>query len=197
MPDLSLEALHPHPVCGIDEVGCGPLYGPVVAAAVILDRNNLPPDLNDSKKLSRPRREAAFEAIQSTAQVGIGEAGVEEIDRVNILQATYLAMTRALAALPTPPDFALIDGNRIPPDLPCAAESIVKGDSKSASIAAASIIAKVHRDHIMAKLAEAHPGYGWERNAGYGTAEHLRALKELGPTPHHRRSFAPIHKILV
>jgi ribonuclease HII len=181
----------------VDEVGRGPLSGPVVAAAVILDPSDLPSDLNDSKKLSPKRREAAFAAIMARAEVGIGAASVAEIDTHNILQATFLAMQRAVVALPRVPAFALIDGNKVPPNLPCSAEAVVKGDARSASIAAASIIAKVHRDRIMADLAHEHPGYGWERNAGYGTAEHLAALHALGPTPHHRRSFAPIHKILV
>lgn len=197
MPDLSFEALHPAPVCGVDEVGRGPLCGPVVAAAVILDPMHLPGGLDDSKKLTAMRRAAAFDDIMSKAWVGIGEATAEEIDTVNILQATFLAMRRAVASLTIAPAFALIDGNKVPPGLPCPADAVVKGDGRSASIAAASIIAKVHRDHFMAKLSQEYPGYGWERNAGYGTAEHLAALRRLGVTPYHRRSFAPIHKILV
>lgn len=173
------------------------MAGPVVAAAVILDPGAVPPGLDDSKKLSAKRREVAFAAIMQSAQVGIGEASVAEIDQLNILQASFLAMRRAVAALPMPPTFALIDGNKIPAGLPCPAEAVVKGDARSASIAAASIIAKVTRDRFMAELAKTHPGYGWERNAGYGTAEHLAALRSHGVTQHHRRSFAPIHKMLV
>lgn len=195
-PDLSLEASCAAPVCGIDEVGRGPWAGPVVAAAVILDPAQVPEGLNDSKKLSLTRRETLHDQIIAQASVGIGEASVEEIDRLNILQGTYLAMRRALAALPTAPAFALIDGNRLPPDLPCPSQAVVKGDATSASIAAASIVAKVTRDRQMVALAQQFPGYGWETNAGYGVKAHAEALKSLGVTPHHRRSFKPIHKIL-
>jgi ribonuclease HII len=196
MPDFSFELAAPAtPVCGIDEVGRGPWAGPVVAGAVILDPNRTPAGLDDSKKLTARRREALFDALQDH-QFGIGVASVEEIDQLNILQATYLAMCRAVAALPTRPAFALVDGNRTPPGLPCPAETIIKGDSRSLSIAAASIIAKVTRDRMMVTLAVEWPGYGWERNAGYGVAAHAEALKNLGVTPHHRRSFKPIHKML-
>ena len=183
-------------ICGIDEVGRGPWAGPVVAAAVVLDPNNTPEGLNDSKKLTAKRREALFDLIIASSQVGIGEASVEEIDQINILQATYLAMRRAITNLPEPPGHALIDGNRTPPDLPCSAEAIVKGDAKIPAIAAASIIAKVTRDRIMTRLDTEFPGYGWAQNAGYGVPTHAKALIELGVTPHHRRSFKPIHKIL-
>ncbi|MGB0851901.1 MAG: ribonuclease HII [Pikeienuella sp.] len=196
MPDYSLETAAPAtPVCGIDEVGRGPWAGPVVAAAAVLDPTRIPPGLNDSKKLTLRRREALFEALQDH-DIGIGIASVEEIDRLNILQATYLAMRRAVAALPTVPGFALVDGNRLPPDLPCPGQTIIKGDGRSVSIAAASIVAKVTRDRMMASLAAEWPGYGWERNAGYGVAAHAEALRNLGVTPHHRRSFKPIHKML-
>ncbi|MEM9013004.1 MAG: ribonuclease HII [Pseudomonadota bacterium] len=195
-PDLRRELALAGSVCGVDEVGRGPLAGPVVAAAVILDPARVPEGIDDSKRLSAKRRAALAEAIRASAQIGIGWAEVAEIDRVNIRQASHRAMERAVAALPIAPATALIDGNALPEDLPCAAEAIVGGDRRSLSIAAASIIAKVHRDRMMAELARAFPGYGWERNAGYGTAEHLAALDRLGPTPHHRRSFAPIHKIL-
>lgn len=196
MPDYSFEIAAPaSPVCGIDEAGRGPWAGPVVAGAVILDPERAPPGLNDSKKLTLRRREALFDALQDH-HVGLGIATVEEIDSLNILQATYLAMRRAVAALPVTPGFALIDGNRLPPDLPCVGQTIIKGDGRSLSIAAASIIAKVARDRMMAALAEEWPGYGWERNAGYGVAAHAEALRNLGVTPHHRRSFKPIHKIL-
>lgn len=195
-PDFSLEADCPAPVCGIDEVGRGPWAGPVTAAAVILDPAQVPAGLNDSKKLSATRREALFSEIMAVAQVGLGEASVQEIDRINILQATYLAMRRAIEALPHPPAFALIDGNRLPSGLPCPGQTVIKGDSKSVSIAAASIVAKVTRDRQMVALSQQFPGYGWETNAGYGVKAHAEALETLGVTPHHRRSFKPIHKIL-
>ncbi len=183
-------------VAGVDEVGRGPLAGPVTAAAVILNPNNIPAGLNDSKKLSPRKRETLFDTILQSAQVGIGEASVEEIDEINILQASHLAMIRALENLPEQPDHVLIDGNRIPNNLTLSAEAVVKGDAKSLSIAAASIVAKVTRDRLMVGLAQQHPGYGWETNAGYPSKNHLSALKELGITPHHRRSFKPVHNIL-
>lgn len=196
-PDFSLERAAPAaPVAGVDEAGRGPWAGPVVAAAAILDAATAPAGLNDSKKLTARRREALFAALEPVAVIGVGVASVEEIDRLNILNATYLAMRRAVAALARRPAFALIDGNRVPPDLPCPAEGVIAGDGRSLSIAAASIVAKVTRDRIMAKLAEAHPEYGWERNAGYGVAAHRAALIAHGVTPHHRRSFRPIHNML-
>ena len=196
MPDLSHEQATGGRVAGIDEAGRGPWAGPVVAAAVVLNREAIPAGLNDSKKLSAKKRDQLFEQINATAQVGIGQASVDEIDQRNILNATYLAMTRAVAALPTLPDHLLIDGNQLPNDLPCPAEAVIKGDGKSLSIAAASIIAKVTRDRIMANLARSFPAYGWERNAGYGTAQHREALNLVGVSPHHRRSFAPIHRLM-
>jgi ribonuclease HII len=183
-------------ICGVDEAGRGPWAGPVVAAAVVLDRKAVPEGLNDSKRLSRAARESLFDMIRASASVGVGIASVAEIDALNILRANDLAMHRAVAALAPAPDHALIDGNRVPPGLPCRAEALVGGDARVASIAAASIIAKVTRDRIMAELARTHPGYGWERNQGYGTAEHRDALARLGVTAHHRRSFRPIHNIL-
>lgn len=183
-------------VAGVDEAGRGPLAGPVVAAAVRLDPARLPRGLADSKTLAAPRRLALHDTLMAEAEVSVAEASVEEIDALNVLRATHLAMTRALAGLGTPVAHALIDGNMLPDGLTCGAEAVVKGDGRCLSIAAASIVAKVARDRIMAGLAARHPGYGWERNAGYGTAEHLDALRRLGPTPHHRRSFAPVHKIL-
>jgi len=195
-PDFRFETEAPaQPVCGVDEVGRGPWAGPVVTAAVVLDPATAPEGLNDSKKLSAKKREALFDLLQA-APHAIGVASVEEIDRLNILNATYLAMKRAIEGLHVAPGFALIDGNRIPHDLPCPAWAIVKGDARSASIAAASIIAKVTRDRMMAKLANDFPGYGWETNAGYGVKAHAEALSRLGVTPHHRRSFKPIHKML-
>ncbi|MEM9793969.1 MAG: ribonuclease HII [Pseudomonadota bacterium] len=183
-------------ICGIDEAGRGPWAGPVIAAAVILGPKGGIPGVADSKTLSRQRRETLFDQILARAQVGIGEATVAEIDRLNVLNASLLAMARALADLPVAPQAALIDGNRLPPDLPCPAEAVVKGDAKVPAIAAASIVAKVTRDRIMVALSQQYPGYGWERNAGYGVKTHAEALKSLGITPHHRRSFKPIHNML-
>jgi ribonuclease HII len=183
------------PICGIDEAGRGPWAGPVVAAAVILPPNAIPSGLADSKTLSKARREALFTELNQVAVVGIGRAEVAEIDRLNILAATMLAMARAVADLAEAPGHALVDGNRAP-DLPCGLECLVKGDGRCLSIAAASIVAKVTRDREMAALAERFPGFGWERNAGYGTAEHRAGLARLGPNEMHRRSFAPILKLL-
>lgn len=194
-PTLDLERNCPAPVCGIDEAGRGPLAGPVVAAAAILDPARLPAGIDDSKALSPARREALFAAIAATAAHGIGLASVEEIEELNILGATMLAMRRAVAALPLAPTFALVDGNRLPDGLPCPAQAVVQGDRRALSIAAASILAKVTRDRLMADIARAHPGYGFERHMGYGTAEHLEALYRLGPTPHHRLGFAPVSRL--
>ncbi len=196
-PDYLLEQKLPYDrIAGVDEVGRGPWAGPVTAAAVILDPTRIPGGLNDSKKLSAKRRAALSEQLLTVAEVGIGVASVEEIDEHNILQATYLAMRRAIAALPASPDYALIDGNRVPADLSCPAEAVVKGDGRSVSIAAASIVAKVNRDTYMAEISRAHPEYGWETNKGYGTPAHQLSLSCHGVTPHHRRSFKPIHNIL-
>lgn len=199
MPDLSIEQQYSGIICGIDEVGRGPLAGPVTAAAVILPDHVLDiPELallNDSKKLTAKRREMLFEVIKNHCQFGIGQASVEEIDEINILQASLLAMHRAFDNLPTRPDVALIDGNKTP-DLPCTMQAVVKGDSISSSIAAASIIAKVTRDRLMEKLGKEYPHYGWSRNAGYGTKIHMEALETHGVTIHHRRSFAPVTRAL-
>jgi ribonuclease HII len=192
---LSLEKLETGLVAGIDEVGRGPFAGPVVAAAVILDHKNIPDGIQDSKKLSKPKREELFDAIFAAASVGIGEASVDEIDRLNILSASLLAMRRAMAALPKRPDVALVDGNR-DPKLGIPTRLIIKGDGRSLSIAAASIVAKVTRDRKMCTLAETYPHYGWEKNAGYGTAEHRKGLSQFGITPQHRRSFAPIRALI-
>ncbi len=181
-------------VAGIDEVGRGPLAGPVTACAVILDPARIPPGLRDSKALTAARREALACEILATAQVSIASASVAEIDRMNILQAALLAMARAAAGMNA--DHHLIDGNQIPAALQGRAEWIVKGDALCLSIAAASIVAKVSRDRDMVDLAQQYPGYGWERNAGYPTAEHRDALLKLGVTPFHRRSFAAVHNIL-
>lgn len=199
-PDYTLEtALHAQghaTIAGVDEVGRGPLAGPVVAAAVVLDPRNIPTGLNDSKKLSARQRDALTKQIHATAIVSIAEASVAEIDGLNILHASLLAMCRAVAALPCAPHHLLIDGNRLPPDLPCPASAIIKGDGRSQSIAAASIVAKTWRDRIMWDLAQHHPGYGWETNQGYPSKSHRLALQNLGVTPHHRRSFKPVHNIL-
>ncbi|MCV2881987.1 ribonuclease HII [Actibacterium sp. XHP0104] len=183
-------------VVGVDEVGRGPLAGPVTAAAVRLRPDRIPQGLNDSKALSAKRREALYDELMQVADVSVAHASVEEIDEINILQAAHLAMCRAVAGLPQLPDLALVDGNRLPKDLPCAGEAIVKGDARSVSIAAASIVAKTVRDRLMVDLAQQHPGYGWENNAGYGSKAHLEALQNLGVTPHHRRCFKPVHNIL-
>ena len=176
-------------VCGIDEAGRGPLAGPVCAAAVILPPDCDIPGLNDSKKLSEKKRETLFPVIQEKALAfGIGWATAEEIDRVNILQATFLAMARAVEALPAPADYALVDGNRMPP-LPIPGETIVKGDATSASIAAASILAKVSRDRLLRRLDEEHPEYGFAKHKGYGTQAHYEAIRKYGLLPEHRRSF--------
>lgn len=186
----------PGPIAGVDEAGRGPLAGPVVAAAVILNRGKIPKGLNDSKQLSAEAREELFPVIMNMALcVGVGEASVDEIDLINIRQATHLAMARAVRALQCPPMFALVDGNDAPA-LPCPCDTIIDGDARSVSIAAASIIAKVTRDRLMRQLHEEHPGYGWINNKGYGTPEHYKGLEAHGPCAHHRRSFAPVHKML-
>jgi ribonuclease HII len=204
MPDYSREAAAGGKVAGVDEVGRGCWAGPVFAAAAILSpRAATAPDLaalDDSKAIGKRVRERCFDALQRAADAGeawlaLGRAEVEEIDELNILGATMLAMQRAVAALPVAPNAVLVDGNRVP-DLPQPAEAVIGGDGRVLSIAAASIYAKVSRDRIMAELAQTCPGYGWERNAGYGTRQHQEALASLGPTRHHRKSFAPIKKIL-
>ena len=182
-------------IAGIDEVGRGPLAGPVTAAAVVLDPARIPDGLRDSKALTAARRETLAAELAEVAEVSIALASVEEIDRLNILQASLLAMERAVAGLRAV-DFCLIDGNKIPKGLQGKAEAIAKGDARSLSIAAASIVAKVARDAIMVDLAQQFPGYGWERNAGYPTPAHLQALLDLGVTPWHRRSFKPVHNRL-
>lgn len=183
-------------VVGIDEVGRGPLAGPVTAAAVRLDPAHIPEGLTDSKQLSEATRNRLAAEIHACAEVSIAHASVEEIDAINILKAAHLAMERAARGLPNTPDFALVDGKTVPQGLPCRASGIVKGDCKSLSISAASIVAKVCRDQIMVDLAQQYPAYGWDRNRGYPTREHIAVLKSHGATPHHRRSFGPVHKIL-
>ena len=178
-----------HAICGIDEAGRGPLAGPVCAAAVILPEGLEIPSLNDSKKLTDKKRRELFPIIEEQALAyGIGWASQEEIDDINILQATFLAMSRAVEQLNIRPDLALVDGNRAPTlDLPV--ETVVKGDSLSASIAAASVLAKVSRDDVMLRMAEEYPGYGFEVHKGYGTKAHYEALRTFGPSPIHRRTF--------
>jgi ribonuclease HII len=196
-PDFSHEqAAGLGKIAGVDEVGRGPLAGPVTAAAVILDPARLPQGLADSKVLTASRREALFYQLMDMAQVSVAHASVAEIDSLNILRASHLAMERAVAGLTCAPDHVLVDGNLIPSDLQGRATAIVKGDAKSLSIAAASIVAKVTRDRLMVDLASQFPGYGWAENAGYPTKQHLSALLNLGVTPWHRRSFKPVHNIL-
>ena len=203
MPDFAIERRVRGVVCGIDEAGRGPLAGPVVAAAVILDPRRFPKSLreglDDSKRLAAGEREECCRALfdcaaRGAAHIAIGAASVREIDALNILRATLLAMTRAVAALGPRPDRALVDGN-VAPALSCPVETVVGGDGLSFSIAAASVVAKVRRDRIMRALARRYPGYGWESNVGYPTAEHGAALRRLGLTPHHRRSFAPVRLV--
>ena len=180
-------------VCGIDEAGRGPLAGPVVAAAVLLPPGYELPGLNDSKKLTARRREALYEVLMADERVQkcVAEATVEEIDRLNILRATHLAMARAAQGLQPKPDFCLIDGLPVP-GFPLPSRALVKGDARSLSISAASILAKVTRDRYMTELDAQFPQYGFAKHAGYGTAAHLRAIEEYGITPHHRRSFGPV-----
>jgi len=185
-------------VAGVDEVGRGPLIGNVVAAAVILDPAKPVPGLTDSKKLSEKKREQLFPLIQERALAwSIAWASPEEIDELNILHATMLAMQRAVSQLSIVPEFALIDGNRCPPGLPCPAEAIVKGDLKEPAISAASILAKVYRDREMAELDLRYPDYGFARHKGYPTAFHMERLRLLGPLPEHRRSFRPVAELLL
>lgn len=183
-------------IAGVDEVGRGPLAGPVTAAAVILDPARIPEGLNDSKKLTAKARAALYGQILAVAEVGVGHATVEEIDEINILRASHLAMERAIAALTGPICYALIDGNMLPRGFATPGECVIKGDGRCQSISAASIVAKVCRDEVMLTLSQQHPGYGWETNAGYGSKKHMAALQSLGATPHHRRSFKPVHNIL-
>ncbi len=210
MPDLQLEhTLLDYTCCGIDEVGRGPLAGPVVAGCVIIpaDTQSLPfwTDVQDSKMVKAARRTALAHDIMTHTYWGLGIASVAEIDQVNILQATFLAMRRAFDQMTDrhgdalgriPPLYALIDGNRTPPGFPAPVQTVIKGDQKSLSIAAASIIAKVARDQMMADLHTEYPMYGWIKNAGYGTAAHMNGLALHGPCPHHRQSFAPVKAVL-
>ena len=203
MPDFILEAKYLKKgysfIAGVDEAGRGSWAGPVVAAAVVFPYGKWAEitkiGLDDSKKLSPKRQRYFFDIIQETSNVGIGLSSVQEIDQINILQATFLAMNRALENLHIVPDYTLIDGDKLP-TLKFPAEAIVKGDALSISIAAASIIAKVTRDNLMIKLSRSFPGYGWERNVGYGTKKHREGLEMFGVTKHHRKSYKPIINIL-
>ncbi len=191
-PTLALEALHPAPVCGVDEAGRGPWAGPVCAAAVILDISAIPTGIDDSKKLTAKARYTLEIDIKASAVAwAVAFASVEEIEALNILHATGLAMRRAVAALSLPPAHALVDGNYAFP-LPCPVRTVVKGDALSLSIAAASILAKTARDRLMAEMDVVYPGYGFAQHKGYGAAAHIEALQTLGPSPIHRPSWAPI-----
>lgn len=205
MPDWKIEDGHRGLICGIDEAGRGPWAGPVVAGAAVFLTREVSPELlaqlNDSKKLSAKKREYLYEFLWQEEQAGhilcgIGEASAAEIDELNILQATFMAMRRAVENLPQKPDIALIDGNRLPKDFPCANECFIGGDGRSYSIAAASILAKVYRDRLMSEMAKQYPHYGFEKNAGYGTKAHIEGLRQYGVTPQHRRSYRPIKEFL-
>jgi len=191
---FKLELEFPQPLAGVDEAGCAPLAGPVVAAACILDRDKFPRGIDDSKNLPLEKREALYSRLVKCSAWGVGIASVEEIDTINIYWARMLAMSRAVEAIGLEPAWVLVDGNACP-KWQRPSKAIVDGDAKCRSIAAASIIAKVTRDRMMAELAREYPGYGWERNRGYGTPEHYRGLNALGLTPLHRRSFAPVREI--
>lgn len=194
-PTFKIERQFKGLVAGVDEVGRGPWAGPVVAAAVILNPHCTPAGIRDSKTLSEKRRTDLAAALWKTARIGVGVASVGEIDRLNITQATLLAMARAVANLPVAPSTCIVDGV-LKPRLSCPAYTVVKGDSLSLSIAAASIVAKAARDRMMNELAVEHPAYAWERNKGYGVEAHRDALLLHGVTPHHRRSFAPVRALL-
>lgn len=205
MPSFDIENSCPKLVAGIDEAGRGPWAGPVVAGAVVILDKNLSPflleNLDDSKKLSPKKREQLYKELFAEQEkghlcIGIGEASCREIDEKNILQATFLAMKRAAEKLKIHPEFAIIDGNRTPSDFICPTKSVIKGDAKSFSISAASIVAKVYRDKKMQEMAKLYPYYGFEKNAGYGTAAHISGLKKYGITPEHRKSYKPIKEII-
>ena len=183
-------------IAGVDEVGRGPLAGPVTAAAVILDPLKIPENLNDSKLLSLKKREKIYEELMYTSTFAIAHVSPEEIDKLNILQASLLAMVNAVSKLNVTPNHILIDGNKVPEQLGGRATAIVKGDSKVASIAAASIIAKVSRDNFIISIARKNIGYHWDQNFGYGTKQHLKAIKKLGITKHHRKTFSPVSSLI-
>lgn len=203
-PNLKLERLYEGPVCGLDEAGRGPLAGPVVAACVYIPEDvrgkRFWRDVTDSKQLTAKKREELYELIVTHASYGIAQSSVEEIDQINILQASLLAMSRSYDIMNSTcdlkPAMALVDGNQKPKNIRCEVQTVIGGDSISLSIAAASILAKVTRDRIMQELCPQFPGYGWSHNSGYGTPEHLKALKQHGVTSHHRRSFEPVRMAL-
>lgn len=206
MPDWKIEDNYNGLVCGVDEAGRGPWAGPVVAGAVVFLTRQVAPELlaqlNDSKKLSAKKREYLYDLLRQEEAggrvlCGIGEAGAAEIDELNILQATFLAMRRAVEKLKQKPQISLIDGNRLPREFPCETVCFIGGDGRSYSIAAASILAKVYRDRLMKKLAEQYPYYAFEKNAGYGTKAHIEGLKKYGVTPQHRRSYRPVKEFLI
>ena len=205
MPDFLLEDEINGVAAGVDEAGRGPWAGPVAAGcAVFLSRDvdaRLLENLNDSKKLSKKKREMLFDLLQKEAEkgtmkLGIGLASAAEIDEINILNASFLAMERAIEKAGVQPALVLVDGNRMPRDFGWAVKTVIKGDGKSYSIAAASILAKVYRDRLMEEMARQYPGYGFEKNAGYGTKAHIEGLKKFGVTPEHRRSYAPVREFL-
>ena len=204
MPTWEIEDKVGGAVCGVDEAGRGPWVGPVVAGAVMFLNRKINPEIlaqiNDSKKLTAKKRERLYDLLLSEAQngnlvYGIGEASAAEIDSLNILQATFLAMRRAVEKLALQPEHAIIDGNRLPADFCCATSCYIGGDARSYSIAAASVLAKVYRDNLMKALALKYPGYGFEKNAGYGTKDHIEGLKKFGVTPEHRKSYKPIREL--
>ena len=196
LPDFGIEDGYQGLVCGVDEVGRGALCGPVLAAAVILDRNNVPEGIKDSKLLTPGKRSCLYpQIIASAASVGVAAVSAQEVDRVNVLNASLLAMGQAVSNMGLKPDVALIDGDKVP-DLDCLSRFVIGGDRLSISIAAASIVAKVERDEIMARLALQYPGYGWETNMGYGTTRHIEEIRSAGITPEHRRSFRPVAQVL-
>ena len=196
LPDFGIEDGYKGLVCGVDEVGRGALCGPVLAAAVILDRSNGPKGIMDSKLLTPGIRSCLYpQIVGSAVSVGVAAVSAQEVDRVNVLNASLLAMGQAVSNMELKPDVALIDGNKVP-DLDCLSRFVIGGDRLSISIAAASIVAKVERDQIMARLALQYPGYGWETNMGYGTARHIEEIRSAGITPEHRRSFRPVAQVL-
>lgn len=205
MPTWEIENTYNGIVCGIDEAGRGPWVGPVVAGAVVFLNKNIEPELlqnlNDSKKLSAAKREKLYDLLLSEEKkgkmcCGIGMASAQEIDELNILQATFLAMSRAAEKLSIKPQFALIDGNRLPKQFLCQTACYISGDARSYSIAAASILAKVYRDRLLKELAQKYPFYGFEKNAGYGTKDHIAGIREHGLIPEHRKSYKPIKNFM-